>query len=229
MRGAWRILLVCALATSTAVAMSGCGDDDGSGTDGGGGGGDGGPGTDGGPDVDGGPGTDGGPDVDGGGGDTDGGPGGAACVNDLDPACNATEYCDFPDNLCGTGMPGVCRPRPTTCDPSETPSCGCGNPMGLVWPNECSAYMGGKDINNAGTCTPPAETYNCGSRVCRTGMEYCVRSVSDVGGEPDTYDCVTLPGACTGMTDCACFPAATPCVDMCAYADGHFTITCPGG
>ncbi len=217
------------------LALAGCGDDGGGGDGGGdtgtvdsggdGGGGDGGGGDGGGGDGGGGDGSMG----DGGGGDGGGGDGGsgATCVSHLDPACNDTEYCDFPDNLCGMGEMGVCTPRPTDCDSTVFESaCGCNM---LVRQNSCDVMANGFDLDNNGSCTPAAETYICGSRVCRDGMEYCVHNTSDVAGTPDTYDCVALPASCMGMTTCDCFDTSVACSDMCAFADGNFTLTCPGG
>jgi hypothetical protein len=168
---------------------------------------------------------------DGGGGDGGGdGGSGVTCVSHLDPACGDDEYCDFPDDLCGMGDPaveGVCTPIPADCTSApDLPSCGCD---GLVWGKECLVYMNGNDINNNGSCEAASETYICGSRACRDGMEYCQVSTSDVAGEPDVYECVALPSSCSGMTDCACFDSGVACSDMCMNTDGNFFLTCPGG
>ncbi|RLB51971.1 MAG: hypothetical protein DRJ42_15885 [Deltaproteobacteria bacterium] len=171
--------------------------------------------------------TDGGADGSTDGGD-DGGGGGASCITHLDPACGATEYCDFDDNLCGTvSTEGVCRPRPEGCDAVSEPSCGCN---GLTYSNGCSVMAAGFDLNNNGTCTPAASTFNCGSRICQEGMEYCSRSIDDTG-RADTYSCLPLPAGCmTAGSDCTCFDGtSTPCADMCAVDAGNFTLTCPGG
>jgi hypothetical protein len=206
-------VLLCALALS----FYGCGDDSGTGTDGGGGG-DGGGGTDGGGGGDGG-GTDGAVMTDGGGTDA---PTGTECTSPL-VGCTATEYCDFPDNLCGTGAPGVCRPRPTTCGAEEEPACNC---QPLVFMNSCLAQMGGFDLNDTTSCTFASGVFACGHRGCRTDMEYCQRQVSDEAGVADTYECITLPSGCS---DCTCLASVT-CGDMCAMAGaGELTVTCPGG
>jgi len=155
----------------------------------------------------------------------DGG-GGTACITHLDPACGPTEYCDFPDNLCGMGEAGVCTARPTMCSDEFASSCACN---GLVYMNGCAGMEEGFDLDNNGACTPPAETFTCGSRVCRLAMEYCVIQVSDIGGEPDTYGCEMLPASCSGSADCSCFDAGVACADMCAVDGGNFTLTCPGG
>ncbi len=213
--------LCFALACVLALGTTGCGDDSSTGTDGGGGGTDGGGG-----------GTDGGGGgTDGGGGGTDGevttdaGGGGTACTSPL-VGCEASEYCDFPDDLCGMGVPGVCRPRPTTCGSEDEVTCNC---QPLIFMNGCMAQMGGYDLNNNATCTPPAETFACGHRVCRQNMEYCQRTTSDVGGMADEYTCINLPSGCSGSVSCACVASET-CGDMCeASADGDLTVTCPGG
>lgn len=216
------------LASILMVALFGlgaCGDDDGGPTDSG-------PGVDSGTgdssagdaatdgSTDGG--TDGGTD-----GSTDGGGGDTPCITHLDPACGSTEYCDFDDNLCGMGNPGTCQPVPTACDTVSEPSCGCN---GLIYANGCGVMAAGFDLNNNGTCTPAASTFNCGSRICQEGMEYCTRSIDDTG-MADIYSCLPLPAGCmTAGSDCTCFDGtSTPCADMCAVDAGNFTLTCPGG
>ena len=59
--------------------------------------------------------------------------------------------------------------------------------------------------------------------------EYCQRAVSDIGGEPDDYRCVDLPGACNSGVDCGCV-ANEPCGFECEDGGaGELTLTCPGG
>lgn len=152
---------------------------------------------------------------------------GTPCVTHLDPACGDGEFCDFPDNLCGLGAIGVCTPRPTDCERTIFEStCACN---GLVWENECVVMANGFDPDDAGGCITPPETYACGSHICRVGMEYCRIGISDVGGEPDSYECIASPARCTGTTDCGCFGDSVACSDMCENEGGNFFLTCPGG
>ena len=137
--------------------------------------------------------------------------------------CAAGEYCDYPDDRCGQGMAGTCKPKPTGCDLLYAPVCSCD---GSVAGNACAAMAGGTDVNKNGGCTPPMDTFACGDVFCAFGSEYCLRGVSDVGGEPDSYGCKPLPAQCQS---CSCV-ANGPCGDWCeAAADGSLTLTCPGG
>ncbi|MCC6558685.1 MAG: hypothetical protein IT372_37595 [Polyangiaceae bacterium] len=163
----------------------------------------------------------------GGGGGGQGGQGGASgneCGGIGGIPCAADEYCDYGDNSCGAddGL-GVCKPRPQGCPDVYMPACGCD---GTVYGNECDANGAGSDISAYGGCTPPAGTFACGYTFCATGQQYCQRSVSDVGGEPDIYMCMDLPAGCG---DCACL-ASEPCGSMCEQLpSGGFLVTCPGG
>ena len=64
--------------------------------------------------------------------------------------------------------------------------------------------------------------------VCDGTQGYCRHSVSDVGGEPDTWSCEPFP-SCGGQTGCSCV-LKTPCGAFCsADASNNVTVTCPGG
>lgn len=151
-----------------------------------------------------------------------GGFAGVACPNDM--------YCDYPDNACGAADgTGVCVLRPVCVgDPSpDTPRyCGCD---GETYVMECSAYSAGVDIAQAGGCTPPAGQFSCGPTFCDKDTEYCAVSQSDIGGEPNSYECKTRPLCVGGEYSCACF-VGEACGDFCSEDAAHqFTITCPGG
>ena len=77
---------------------------------------------------------------------------------------------------------------------------------------------------------PPGGMFACGAGYCMLGFGYCQLSVSDIGGEPDSYSCVALPEACGEVPDCECL-SEEPCFDFgCeATTDGGLLITCPGG
>jgi len=140
--------------------------------------------------------------------------------------CAADEWCDYPDNLCGTGSPGKCVKRPKACDLSYAPVCTCaGNEAG----NECEGQSGGFDVNAKGGCTPPQGKFVCGQVFCNTGKQYCEIAVSDVGGWPDGYTCKDIPTTCGTTPSCTCLKDQ-PCGFMCeADASGNFVLTCPGG
>lgn len=147
---------------------------------------------------------------------------------DCGPAkpCGADEWCDYPDNLCGKGQPGTCKPKPQGCDFSYAPVCTCDQ---SVVGNECAAQSVGKDVSGVGGCKPPESMFACGPVFCSAGQQYCQRVTSDIGGWPDDYACLLMPSACGAAPSCACL-AQEPCGSMCeANAQGNLTLTCPGG
>jgi len=149
-------------------------------------------------------------------------------------ACDSGEYCAFGDGSCGAGdQQGVCTPIPVTCPLEAVPweVCGCD---GKVYGDACSAAMGGTDLSTNGGCTLQSGQFACGGLVCLTDNQYCQVTTSDVGGQPNSYQCVFLPSACTSSVpptgpDCTCLASET-CGTMCTQeADGHMIVTCPGG
>lgn len=149
---------------------------------------------------------------------TCGGRGGATCKQD--------EYCDFPDDQCGSNdRPGVCRPRPGLCPPLYAPACGCD---GQVHGSDCGAMSEGQDISALGGCQPPSGYFACGSVFCMEDAEYCQRTTADVAGTADAYACRALPAACSTRPSCDCV-ASEPCAADCNDVQGNLTLTCPGG
>jgi hypothetical protein len=73
--------------------------------------------------------------------------GGTGCV--MSNECTSTEYCDFPDDLCGAGAVGACTVRPPNCMNVYDPKCGCD---GLQYANSCFAAMAGHDVDAYGLC-----------------------------------------------------------------------------
>lgn len=139
--------------------------------------------------------------------------------------CGVKQYCDYPDDLCGAGAPGTCKNRPTGCDLTYDPVCTC---AGELTGNACAANSGGQDVG-AGGCAPPQGTFTCGTAFCDVASQYCLLSVSDVGGIPNSYDCLPLPAGCTSPVSCSCLELV-PCGMWCSVNDqGHVTLTCPGG
>lgn len=157
---------------------------------------------------------------------TDDAGGEVACGARLGDTCQANEYCDFPDDICGAADgTGICRPRPMGCPDVEMPVCGCD---GVTHSNGCEANTAGSDVNRLGSCTPPAESFACGFRFCPS-FQYC-RVIIDDTGMPPAYECDDFPSPCDGGgRDCTCV-ADVACGDMCeADEDGNVTVTCPGG
>lgn len=159
---------------------------------------------------------------------SDSGAVGATCGTIAGLVCDGASWCDFTDESCGgADAAGTCTARPAACTDQYAPVCGCD---GMVYGNQCDAQAAGTDVSIAGGCTAPPYYFACGWRFCAAATEYCRRSVSDVAGYPDGWDCLPAPAACAGGSpSCACV-AAEPCAAMCA-ADpgGGVTVTCPGG
>jgi hypothetical protein len=163
----------------------------------------------------------------GGGGDAGDG-GGPPCGVRGGTECPADQYCDFPQNSCGTAdEPGQCVPRPSACPPLLVPelTCGCD---GKVYGSACDAQAAGADLNALGTCAPDARTFGCGYRLCSLTTEYCERRAGDPAGAPEQFSCPRLPG-CPGGASCACL-ASQPCGSQCSGSPrGGFTLVCAPG
>jgi hypothetical protein len=74
----------------------------------------------------------------------------SGCLEEGD--CPQDLYCDFLDNLCGMGEPGVCiiRPNQTRCTPDLIAVCGCN---GKQYDGHCSAAADGVDVGpDMATC-----------------------------------------------------------------------------
>jgi hypothetical protein len=84
-------------------------------------------------------------------------------------------------------------------------------------------------VNDNGGCKAPMGKFSCGSFFCEVGVSYCRRNLSDIGGEPSSYECASLPPACGNPASCACL-AKVLCGSSCADSgDGGFVVTCGGG
>ena len=155
-------------------------------------------------------------------------PSGGACGGFAGGQCATDQYCDYPRNTCGQGdEPGVCRPKPTGCpDPIFEATCACDL---RVYGQPCEAYMAGFDLNQFGGCPVPTDSFECGFEQCNRRTEYCQHVVSDVGSEPDEFQCMPIPACPTMPASCACL-ASEPCGSMCSgNAQVGLTLTCPGG
>jgi hypothetical protein len=154
--------------------------------------------------------------------------GGAMCGGLGNIQCCPTEFCDFPDDTCGAADGGgTCKPRTTTCPEIFSPTCACD---GKVYGNPCEANAAGADVNDNGNCPAPMGKFGCGSSFCDTGISYCRRLTSDVGGEPSSFECKTLPPSCGLPASCGCLSGET-CGQQCSpTSDGKgLIVTCLGG
>jgi hypothetical protein len=145
-------------------------------------------------------------------------------------ACAADEYCAFKPRLCGASSkaarpgyevglrPGICSPRPASCNDSYGPVCGCDK---RVYASECVAELAGVDLNVNDGCfeNSPRDWISCGERFCSARTQYCEMVLSDVFELPTDYACKPLPPACVpdagAARSCDCFPKGTRCLDWC--------------
>ncbi|WP_437565570.1 hypothetical protein [Sorangium sp. So ce542] len=135
-----------------------------------------------------------------------GGGGGApvACGARSGGICSAEEFCDFPDDSCGTfDTVGQCSARPEVC-PADCPGvCGCD---GQLYCNACSAQQAGVDVSESTSCLKPvggdyAATYWAGGLdhlvvyKAEPATDACVTLYADAPAEsaPEGFDVATLP------------------------------------
>ena len=71
------------------------------------------------------------------------------CNEVMGVACGAGQFCDYPDDLCGTGANGTCMVSPMFCPLIFDPHCGCD---GITHGNDCEANAFGTDIDYPGAC-----------------------------------------------------------------------------
>ncbi len=116
--------------------------------------------------------------------------------------CAGDQYCDYPDQQCGQGAQGICRPRPVECNEAGPSQCGCD---GKRYTMSCEAHRAGTDDGPDACATDSPEYFACGSSQCRVGSQFC--SVSGLLGAY-TYTCKDA-GSCT-TSDCMC--KSEPCL-----------------
>ncbi|MCB9659753.1 MAG: hypothetical protein H6726_19045 [Sandaracinaceae bacterium] len=114
--------------------------------------------------------------------------------------CREGEYCNFALGAsCGAAdQTGVCRARPSECDASDAPICGCDDE---TYANACSAALEGVAVASEGAC-PPTEAAlgeTCGTRgalPCAEGL-FCDFPAGASCGRADA------PGTCAERpTEC---------------------------
>jgi hypothetical protein len=150
---------------------------------------------------------------------------GTACGGFTGATCDATQYCDYPDDICGAADgSGTCTPRPQGCPDNYDPVCACD---GTVYGNACDAAAAGSDVSSLGGCTPPPGYFDCAGELCNASTEFCWHYVDDTG-LPDSWACMPLPICSIG--GCACVEMAPPCAGTCVDGPGMAaTYTCGGG
>jgi len=120
-------------------------------------------------------------------------------------------------------------PKPGGCPDLYDPVCACD---GTVYSSPCDAQAAGFDVNAGGGCTAPSvENFACGYRFCMTSVTYCQIQYSDIGGEPNGYQCLGWPMTCMimGNASCGCMSGEL-CGEFCEEPmPDQFVLSCPGG
>lgn len=108
---------------------------------------------------------------------------------------------------------------------------------------EDSGSTGGADSGSTGESGGASESgdstgetggaaFACGDELeCDLATQYCQEQISDVGGEPNTYQCIALPDGCGKANSCDCL-TDEPCgdFDLCEMTrEGGSILSCPGG
>jgi hypothetical protein len=141
--------------------------------------------------------------------------------------CSDTQYCDWMNNRCGSGgaiITSMCMTRPQGCGADYAPVCGCDR---QVYSNQCMAAVAGQDLDDAGACTPPPNTFPCGPRFCTRGTQFCDETLFNVpGGAAGSYMCRELPAACGSSPTCACLSGTGACGNCYLSNDGDLKTAC---
>jgi hypothetical protein len=106
--------------------------------------------------------------------------------------------------------------------------CGCD---GKLYMTECEASGSGMALANDARCVTPPGTFQCGTKFCTHGSQYCQTwywndEITNLGRYVARYACVDLADAGCGTTPtCACVTSAQ-CGECAVSADGDLTAGC---
>ena len=144
------------------------------------------------------------------------------------PPCAANEYCDFPDDACGSAdRPGVCRVRPEACDAVFDPVCACD---GSTYSSACDAASQGLDVDFPGECNAAPDICTLPAEVgpCEAAIPRWFHNSATGQCEEFTY------GGCQGNANnfetlAACESACVPPVGGACEEAGRVNIVLGGG
>ncbi len=132
---------------------------------------------------------------------------------------------ECPDGGTCYEISNACGP-PTWCVASAS---GTGGTTSGITNTGGAMSTGGVGADDGGSSTG---MFGCGDQSCIAYVQYCVVSISDVGGEPNAYFCVTLPQSCLNQLEppsCDCIAEISCGACNTGSNPGELTDTCPGG
>jgi len=141
-----------------------------------------------------------------------------ACGGSAGYVCPSNQYCFFVDYACpAPGTTGKCVPKPTGCDLSYAPVCGCD---GKTYGNYCAMQMAGQTLARTGTCEAPVKSCGgIGGLTC-SPTEYCDWGVvpNVCGGDDELGTCKPRPTSCVPSDGIWCGCDGTIYESPCAAA-----------
>lgn len=142
--------------------------------------------------------------------------------------CSKTDFCAL--NNCN--FPGVCKPKPTTCQDVWAPVCGCD---GVTYSNECEAAAASMSVAYTGECkTGCKSSAQCGSNeyceltnceppgVCKSKPQFCLLIEDPVCGcDGKTYknECTANQAGASVAYKGECLASACISNENCAATD----------
>ena len=151
---------------------------------------------------------------------------GGPCTTVYD--CPSDTFCDFADDLCGTGQStGTCQVREPSC-PDSPPVCYCG---GITYPgveHDLCAGKDGYDFSANDGCLGAGDI-GCGHLICdNSEYDYCLKSPG-ASEHADEVTCLVYPGSCADdPITCACLASViADCGGTCSDGFNGPTVFCP--